>query len=507
MSLTNRFSILLLATLGLTLTGFSTAMYATCRIYLDRQVDDRLASAMVLLDTCTDAKPTWVRWEPRRRRLPASRWSDPRATAWLVLDGDGRLLSDSGPPIETQMTEEWTPKAGRGRLPSRVRDRSGRSWRVAQRRVVPTGVWDPDDPPPERPQPVPPKSYHDALSLAAFTSLDETESTLATLGWFLFAISVLIWGLAALCARWLSRKTLVPLTRLVESARSLDASNSGWSLADVGTRDELDGLRQAFNDLLARLHEAYDRQRRFSSEASHQLRTPVAVMIGHLEVAQRHERSGDEYRRVIRMAHTRAVDLGRIVEALLFLSRPDSTTLTQVVPLELGRWLADSIEGRPDMPRSGDVVVNVDLDDPLWIKAQPHLLWQSVENLLDNACKYSQPGTAVVLSTTRDGDHAVLSVEDSGCGIAREDLPRIFEPFFRAPQASRGRIPGTGLGLSVVQRITRSFDGTLTVQSQVGLGSRFEIRLPIAAHEPDPDEGHRALNERTLHHKGTRTQR
>src|SRR5262249_50626011 len=149
--------------------------------------------------------------------------------------------------------------------------------------------------------------------LAAFGSLEEIESTRAMLGWLLAGISASVWALAALCARWLSRKTLVPLTRLVASVRSLDASRPGWTLAAVGTRDELDALRLAFNDLLNRLHEAYDRQRRFSSEASHQLRTPVAIMIGHLEVAQRHERSREEYLRVIQLAHKRAVDLGQIV--------------------------------------------------------------------------------------------------------------------------------------------------------------------------------------------------
>ncbi len=323
------------------------------------------------------------------------------------------------------------------------------------------------------------KSYHDEIVFAAFGSLDETEATLASLGSFLFCISILVWMMAALCARWLLRKTMVPLTRLVESAQSLDAANPGWTLAEVGTHDELDDLRRAFNDLLARLHEAYDRQRRFSSEASHQLRTPVAVMIGHLEVAQRYERSGEQYRRVIHLAHKRSVELGQIVESLLFLSRPDTSTMTQFELLDLNCWLMKYLENRPENDRSSDIVLRSSTQGSLWIKAQPHLLGQLVENLLDNACKYSRSGQPIVLVTAKEGGSALIVFEDSGCGIAREDLTRIFEPFFRSSSTSRHRPPGVGLGLSVVQRIVKAFGGTVTAQSEIGRGSRFEVRLPV----------------------------
>jgi len=366
---------------------------------------------------------------------------------------------------------------GTGTLPDRVTDRKGRSWRVAPIRVALSGGGEPGV---ERPQDTPDgKSYHDEIVLAAFGSLDETEATLASLGSFLVCISILVWMMAALCARWLLRKTMVPLTRLVASAQSLDAANPGWTLAEVGTRDELDDLRRAFNDLLARLHEAYDRQRRFSSEASHQLRTPVAVMIGHLEVAQRYERSGEQYRRVIHLAHKRSVELGQIIESLLFLSRPDASTLTQFELLDLNCWLMKYLENRPDNQRSSDIVLRSRTRGCLWIKAQPQLLGQLVENLLDNACKYSPAGQPIVIVTAEEGVSALLVVEDSGCGIAREDLTRIFEPFFRSSSTSHQRVPGIGLGLSVVERIVKAFGGTVTAQSEIGRGSRFEVRLPM----------------------------
>jgi signal transduction histidine kinase len=476
MSLTKRFMVLLLGTLGLTLVGFSTALVVSSRVYLDRRVDDRLAATLALLGTCVDPAPGWVRWEPREKRLPPSRWNDRPGSTWMVFDGGGRLLTRPNNVSEGQLTAAWVPRVGSA-LPGRLTDRGGRIWRVSQRRVRPTAAAVPAS---GRPADTPDgKSYHDEVVLTAFASLDESEAALGTLAWFLVGVSAVTWALAALFARWLSRRTLAPLIRLAESARGLGASSPGWSLPEVGTREELDDLRGAFNDLLARLHAAYERQRRFSSEASHQLRTPVAVMAGHLEVAQRGERTAEEYRRVVELAHRRAVDLGRIVESLLFLSRDGQGTLARFEPVELVSWLSEHMASRSVGPRSGDLLVQPDNDSTLWVRAHPYLLAQLVENLLENACKYSRPGTPVAVTAGRDGGAAVIAVRDAGCGIAPADLPRIFEPFFRAPKDSFGRVPGAGLGLSVVKRIVQAFGGTVVAHSELGRGSCFEVLLPL----------------------------
>jgi signal transduction histidine kinase len=115
-----------------------------------------------------------------------------------------------------------------------------------------------------------------------------------------------------------------------------------------------------------------------------------------------------------------------------------------------------------------------------------------VENLLDNACKYSRPGRPITMMAVREGEFAVLAVEDSGCGIAREDLTKIFEPFFRSSSTSHQRVPGAGLGLSVVERIAKAFGGTVTASSEIGRGSRFEVRFPLADPSDKFPSGQRA---------------
>jgi signal transduction histidine kinase len=310
------------------------------------------------------------------------------------------------------------------------------------------------------------------------------NATLAALEWSLIGLGLGTWLLAAFLCRRLARRALAPLTRMAASARGLDATDPGWSLDEAGTGDELDDLGRAFNDLLARLHEAFERQRRFSGDASHQLRTPLTVLIGQLEVALRHERSGEDYRQALASALGRAVQLRQIVEALLYLSRAEGEAqLPGGKPLDLGRWVDEYLANRPASGRGTEVVHRAAEGEGPRVLAHAPLLGQLFENLLDNAEKYGRPGPPIVVETARVGESAILAVEDSGPGIAPEEVPRVFEPFYRSPRARRQNTPGVGLGLAVVRRIAVAFGGSVDVRGGRGKGCRIEARLPLMDEE------------------------
>src|SRR5262249_14448190 len=153
-------------------------------------------------------------------------------------------------------------------------------------------------------------------------------------------------------------------------------------------RDELHALADSFNGLLDRLQESHERQRRFAGDASHQLRTPLAAMLGQLEVALRRERSADEYRRALADVREQGERLRRIVEALLFRTRADAEALApSLESVELSSWLAAHLKTWDAHPRAGDLRCEA-AAGPLWARAQPQLLAQAVDNLLDNAAKY-----------------------------------------------------------------------------------------------------------------------
>jgi signal transduction histidine kinase len=483
LSLAGRFSALVLTAVGVVLVGFSTALYASARVYLHRQVGDRIGSALAVLAAAAEVHPEGVEWEPQERVLPLGQESGPDRLRWMVFDGRGRRVDHSRNLVDADLTPYWAPRAGDPGLPGRLVDRRGRTWRVSQLWLRPGIAPASGSQATQRQQAPgasdPAETVYPSLVLTVCAPLGPTEATLAALGWLLAALGVATWLASALLCRRLSRRALTPLTRMVTSARSLDATDPGWSLEEAGTGDELDDLGRAFNDLLSRLHVAYERQRRFSGDASHQLRTPLTVLIGQLEVGLRQERSGEEYRRALTSALGRAVQLSQIVEALLFLGRADAEArLPGCEPIELGRWVAEHLADRTESGRTPEVVYRPADGGPIWVRAHPPLLGQLLDNLLENAAKHGRSGAPIRVETSRAGGAAVLAVVDAGRGIPPGDLPRLFEPFYRSTQTRRLGVPGAGLGLAVVHRIATAFGGTVAATSELGLGSRFEVQLP-----------------------------
>ena len=316
------------------------------------------------------------------------------------------------------------------------------------------------------------------LTVAA--PVGSVERTLAALGWSLAGLSTAVWLVAAALGRGLVRQALAPLGRMVDSARTLDAADPGWSLPEAGTGDELDELGRAFNDLLARLHVAFERQRRFSGDASHQLRTPLTALVGQIDVALRRDRPPEEYRRVLGLVRGQAGNLARIVEALLFLGRADAEAgLPDAEALDLARWIVAHVAEHP-LSES----IRLALPDgrgPSVVRAHAALLGQLVDNLLDNAAKYGEPGAPIVVRLADEGEAVSLTVEDRGPGIDPSDLPRVFEPFFRSARARQLGRPGVGLGLAVAKRIAAAMGGTIGVESEPGRGCRFTVSLPKAS--------------------------
>jgi signal transduction histidine kinase len=483
MSLTGRFSALFLAAIGVVLVGFSSALFLAAHAYLGRQVGERLASALDILVAAAEVHPNGVEWEPHERVIPPGQVAGAGEICWEIYDDLGRRIDRSRNFPEAALMGVGVPVRGATEPRKQQVDRLGKLWRMETRRIAPGPNRSGSQAAADRTMPIvvdPPEALVQALNLVAYAPLGPSREMLTVLAWLLAGLGATTWGVSALLCRRLSRKALEPLTRLAESARGLNTAEPGWALERSGTGDELDDLGQAFNDLLSRIHVAYERQRRFGSDASHQLRTPLTILIGQIEVALRHERSAEEYRRTLTSALGGAVQLGRIVEALLFLARAESdAAIPETVLLNLTTWTRAQVEANSRAPMRVELVI--DDREPIWVRANPPLLGQLLENLLDNALKYSPPGSPITLSLGADRDIALLCVEDLGPGIPTEEAGRIFEPFFRSKQARRMAVTGAGLGLSVAQRIAQSMGGLIHYRSKPDIGSRFELRIPRVA--------------------------
>ena len=472
MSLVTRVSVAFLVALALALGGFSASLYYLAGLRLRLALDQELEAT---LDRFPDrpegqtGRVTWAIYDEEGRRSEGSTGS---GRPMILDDRDlGPLAVDVATTIEGPDGLRWrilARKIGGGRPLHGPQEAGGK-----EHRPGPTAREDRRGnfaPAHERPPRV----------LAAWASIEPVEAEIRWLAAILPLISLGLWALAAVIGRHFARRALAPLTLMAESARAMPFDDG--RLPSPGTRDELDEFARSFNGLLDRLHVALERQRQFTGQASHQLRTPLAALIAAIEVARRRRRTVEEHERVLDRLHDDASRLWRVVEALLFLARADAEAeLPNLEHFDLAAWAIEHIRAWADHPRAGDLQFEGGDGDPPWTRAHRPLLGQALDNLLENACKYSGPGTPILVRAWSEPDAVALSVEDSGCGIPNGELSRIFEPFYRAESARRLGHPGVGLGLAIARRIAETHGGTIAVQSEPGRGSRFTVRLPQAA--------------------------
>ena len=471
MTLTNRLTLFHLVTLAVVLAAFAGSVYGLMRTILFRQLADQSTAALDTLVAAVEIEPNGLDWEPELRKIQFG--GAEKQPAWAVFDSAGRRI-DGGEQIAIPLADYASPQANSDQAQSEI-FWSGQPWLVVRRTM--------HHPNPDavRPNPRPGKLRHGTLVFVAAWPVAPLYRSLNTLLVCVAGGSLAIWLLAAGAGRWVSRRALAPVTSMANAVRQITIANLGERLALPRPHDELHELAASFNGLLTRLQESFERQRRFTGEASHQLRTPLSVMLGQIEVALRRERGPEEYRQTLATTHAQAERLRGIVEALLFLARADAEAgLPTPEPLELSNWLKEYQDILQSNSRHSDLRIHSELPDPTWVVAHRMLLEQSIDNLIDNACKYSKPGTPITVSLTREETHALLSVADKGCGIVAEDLTHVFEPFFRSAEARRRGINGFGLGLAVTARSVAAFGGHLEVSSQPGQGSKFSIRLPVA---------------------------
>jgi signal transduction histidine kinase len=295
---------------------------------------------------------------------------------------------------------------------------------------------------------------------------------------------------AGLGGAFLTGRALRPVREIAGTAARLGASDLSERLP-VSGRDEFSELSSSFNAMLARLEEAFDRQRRFTADASHELRTPLSIIKANTSLGLEHPWPEDRYREFLAAIDTAAGRQSRIVEELLFLARADAGGLARDVgPVCLIEALEEAAEAvsRP-APRGHPPCIRLESIDPaLMVPGSGSELTRLFTNLLENAVRHTRatpasrvPGT-VTVSAMADAMSVTVTVTDTGEGIAPEHLPHLGERFYRvdaARSSGTGGTGGTGLGLAICRSITEAHGGRMTIESKVGEGTAVRIRLPL----------------------------
>jgi two-component system, OmpR family, heavy metal sensor histidine kinase CusS len=289
--------------------------------------------------------------------------------------------------------------------------------------------------------------------------------------------------LAALGGHWMSRKALKPVAALAAQARLINDRNLDMRLPVPDTADEISDLSKTLNQMLERIDKAFASIRAFTGNASHELRTPISLLRAEIDVALFRPREAEEYHVTLMRLNEEAVRMTNLVENLLSLARADGgAEAMSLAPIEV-RTLFHNLHRTwaPAMQRALLDFRIETLCDGLVLLGDANGLQRLLSILLENAAKFTPPGGSVTLAATRSGSRIVLSVRDTGVGISAEDMPCIFDRFYRAAQTSNTVLRGSGLGLALAKWIAERHGTQLTVESQQGLGSCFSFSLEDSA--------------------------
>lgn len=290
--------------------------------------------------------------------------------------------------------------------------------------------------------------------------------------------------LAGFGGYFLARKSLSPVAAMASKARTIGAANLHDRLGVSNPRDELGQLAISFNELLDRLEDSFERQRRFIADASHELRTPAAILRGETEVTlSRPDRSPAEYREALTVLRDESQRLAHIIEDLFTLTRADAGQYPITLrDFYLDELAADVLRHARSLALAKSITLTPSIEPELLFHGDEALLRRLLLNLLDNAIKYSPEGGTVTLECKKDSAQYVVSVTDTGPGISPELQSRIFERFFRADKVrprSETDGGGAGLGLSIALWIAEAHHGRLELARSDSSGSTFSVTLPV----------------------------
>jgi two-component system, OmpR family, sensor kinase len=328
------------------------------------------------------------------------------------------------------------------------------------------------------------------FTLVVLYSLRQPEEFLETIR-HVFALFIPLGILLAAAGGYLlARKTLSPIVSMSQQASRIDATNLLDRLAIANERDELGLLAKSFNELLDRLARSIDQQRRFMADASHELRTPIAILRGEADVAlARPDRPSGEYRESLQILRDEARRLSQIVENLFTLARADAGNYAlNKCRFYLDELLAECVRAVRTLAASRNIHLDLNSEEDMLVEADEALIRRMVLNLIDNAIKFTPPGGNVTVKVRREDARYLIVVQDTGEGIPPELQSRVFERFFRADQARAHQNDdgaGAGLGLAISRWIAEAHQGALKLSSSTTKGSIFIAYLQAAPSSPE----------------------
>ncbi len=466
--------------LGILLIAFSSFLYLTLSKSLYRSADNKLRSLAEFIASESASPTSKFGFGNIDQTLEASMNLRPVGKFIQVLDESGGIgkKSDNLRNIQLPISLNALKNASMGL----VTFETNRSFSNTPLRIVTLPVAEKD---------------HTMRIVQVASSLEDVEDALNTLLLILVITVPSALIMASLGGQFLAHKALKPVDQITQTARMITSQNLNQRIPPPKVKDEISRLVETFNEMITRLDQSFRQIKQFSSDASHELKTPLTILKGEVEVALRKERTSPEYQQVLTSNLEEINRMGQIVDDLLLLSRTDSGEIQlNREQISLSQVLKETIPQASLLARHKNLRILAALpEDDVSILGDRLRIRELLLNLIENAIKYTEEGGSVKIHLQRghspsaapgqtegrqgENGFAEIRVTDTGIGIAKEDQERIFDRFFRVDKARSREQGGSGLGLSICKWIVEAHQGKISVESELEKGSSFIVKLPL----------------------------
>lgn len=468
--------------LGILLISFSSFLYLTLSRSLYRDVDHKLMSLAELIASESTSPLSKFGFGNIDQALEASMNLKPIGKFIQVLDESGRIgrTSENLKSVQLPISLNALRNGSKGLITYETNHSLGNT--------------------PLRIITYPVKENNQVTKMIQVaSSLEDVEDALNTLLIILIVTVPSVLVIASLGGQFLANKALKPVDRVTQAARMITSQNLNQRIQTLKVKDEISRLIDTFNEMISRLDQSFRQVKQFTTDASHELKTPLTILKGEVEVALRKKRPLHEYEQILESNLEEIDRMSKIVEDLLLLSKADIGEIRlNREDIHLTRFISGLTEQMKILAQPKNIRIEI-----LNHQNEIHVLGDTLRmrelfiNLIENGIKYTEAGGSILITLTKETDGSVnllipkekkavtvakIIVADTGIGIAKEDQEKIFNRFFRVDKARSREQGGSGLGLSICKWIVEAHQGEITVESEPGKGSSFIVRLPLYSH-------------------------
>jgi len=465
--------------LAILLISFSGFLYITLSRSLYRDVDNRLRSLAHLIATESGTPSSTFGFGELDQAMRATLNLRPVGKFIQVLDESGNIgeKSENLKNVQLPISLQALKNASKGFITFETVGNFGNtSLRMMTLPVIEKG--------------------HMARIIQVASSLEDVEDALRTLFIILVIAVPLALLVASLGGLFLANQALKPVDHITQTARMITSQNLNQRIKSLKVKDEISRLIETFNDMISRLDQSFHQIRQFSSDASHELKTPLTILKGEVEVALRKERTSQDYEQILRSNLEEINRMSKIVDNLLLLARTETGDIRLFKEeVNVSQIVSEVVTQLTLLAHAKDLrLAASNHQEDILLYGDALRIRQMLINLIENSIKYTDPGGSISVSLETNSSHPLpgkeqgsydgvkIVVSDTGIGIAKEDQEKIFGRFFRVDKARSREQGGSGLGLSICKWIVEAHQGEISVESEVGKGSRFIVKLPIHSH-------------------------